>query len=50
MLAALGMRDIHAMGAIKTLLAVVITAAAVVNFVFAIPVFWPYCLVMIAGS
>lgn len=50
MLAALGMRDVHAMGAIRTLLAVVINAAAVLTFVLARAVFWPYCLVMIAGS
>ena len=50
MLAALGMHDVHAMGAIRTLLAVVINAAAVLTFVLAGAVFWPYCLVMIAGS
>ena len=50
MLAALGMRDVHAMGAIRTLLAVVINAAAVLMFVLARAVFWPHCLVMIAGS
>lgn len=50
MLAALGMRDIHAMGAIRTLLAVVINAAAVFIFILAHAVFWPQCLVMIAGS
>jgi len=44
------MRDIHAMGAIRTLLAVVINAAAVLTFIFARAVFWPYCLVMVAGS
>ncbi len=50
MLTALGMRDIHAMGAIRTLLAAVINAAAVVTFILAGAVFWPYCLVMILGS
>lgn len=50
MLAALGMRDIHAMGAIRTLLAVVINAAAVLTFILAGAVFWPHCLVMIAGA
>jgi uncharacterized membrane protein YfcA len=50
MLAALGMRDVHAMGAIRTLLAVVINAAAVLIFVLARAVFWPFCVVMIAGS
>ncbi len=50
MLAALGMHDVHAMGAIRTLLAVVINAAAVLIFVVARAVLWPQCLVMIAGS
>jgi uncharacterized protein len=50
MLAAMGIRDIHAMGAIRTLLSVVINAAAVLTFILARAVFWPHCLVMIAGS
>lgn len=50
MLAMLGMRDIHAMGAIRTLLAVAINAAAVVTFIAARAVLWPQCAVMIAGS
>ena len=50
MLAVLGIHDIHAMGAIRTLLAAVINAAAVLAFIFARAVFWPYCLVMIAGA
>ncbi len=50
MLAALGMDDIHAMGAIRTLLAVVINAAAVLMFVIARAVLWPQCVVMIAGA
>jgi uncharacterized protein len=50
MLAALGIRDIHAMGAIRTLLSVVINAAAVMTFILARAVFWPHCLVMIAGA
>jgi uncharacterized membrane protein YfcA len=50
MLAALGMHDIHAMGAIRTLLAVVINAAAVLIFVVARAVLWPQCLVMVAGA
>jgi uncharacterized protein len=50
MLAALGMRDVHAMGAMRTLLAVVINAAAVLTFILARAVFWPHCLVMIAGA
>jgi uncharacterized membrane protein YfcA len=50
MLAALGMHDVHAMGAIRTLLAVVINAAAVLMFILARAVVWPHCLVMIAGA
>jgi uncharacterized protein len=50
MLSVLGMRDIHAMGAIRTLLAVAINAAAVVTFIVAGAVLWPQCGVMIAGS
>jgi uncharacterized protein len=50
MLALLGMRDIHAMGAIRTLLAAAINAAAVVTFVVKDAVLWPQCMVMIAGS
>ncbi len=50
MLAALGIRDIHAMGAIRTLLSVVINAAAVLTFILARAVFWSHCLVMIAGA
>lgn len=50
MLALMGMRDIHAMGAIRTLLAVAVNAAAVVTFIVARAVLWPQCLVMIAGS
>lgn len=50
MLAALGMRDILAMGAIRTLLAAAINAAAVVTFVWAGAVLWPQCVVMIAGA
>jgi uncharacterized protein len=50
MLALMGMRDIHAMGAIRTLLAVAINAAAVITFIVARAVLWPQCLVMIAGS
>jgi uncharacterized membrane protein YfcA len=50
MLAALGMRDIHAMGAIRTLLAVAINAAAVVTFIVAGAVLWPQCIAMIAGA
>ena len=50
MLAALGMRDIHAMGAIRTLLAAAINAAAVVTFILAGAVLWPQCAVMVVGA
>jgi uncharacterized membrane protein YfcA len=50
MLAALGMRDIHAMGAIRTLLAAAINLAAVVTFIFAGAVLWPQFAVMVAGA
>jgi uncharacterized membrane protein YfcA len=50
MLAALGMRDINAMGAIRTLLAAAINAAAVVTFVLAGAVLWRQCAVMVAGA
>jgi len=50
MLAALGMRDILAIGAIRTLLAAAINAAAVLTFILARAVFWPQCVVMIAGA
>ena len=50
MLSALGMRDIHAMGAIRTLLAAAINAAAVVTFILAGAVVWRLCAVMVAGA
>jgi uncharacterized protein len=50
MFAALGMRDIHAMGAIRTLLAAAINAAAVVTFILAGAVRWPQFAVMVAGA
>jgi hypothetical protein len=50
MLAIMGMRDIHAMGALRTLLAAAINAAAVVTFIVAKAVLWPHCAVMVAGS
>jgi uncharacterized protein len=50
MLAALGMRDIHAMGAIRTLLAAAINAAAVATFILAGAVLWPQFAVMVTGA
>jgi uncharacterized membrane protein YfcA len=50
MFAALGMRDIHAIGAIRTLLAAAINAAAVVTFIVAGAVLWAQFAVMVAGA
>ena len=50
MFAALGMRDIHAINAVRTLLAAVINASAVVTFILAHAVLWPQCVVMTAGA
>jgi hypothetical protein len=50
MLAALGMRDVLAMGAIRTLLAAACNVAAVVTFIWAGAVLWPQCLVMLVGA
>jgi uncharacterized protein len=50
MLAALGMRDINAMGAIRTLLAAAINAVAVITFIVAGAVLWLQCGVMVAGA
>ncbi|HVI07752.1 MAG TPA: sulfite exporter TauE/SafE family protein [Candidatus Binatia bacterium] len=50
MLAALGMKDIHAMGAIRTLLAAVINAVAVITFIAAGAVLWQIFAVMVVGA
>jgi uncharacterized membrane protein YfcA len=50
MLAAMGMRDVNAMGALRTLLAAAINAAAVVTFIFAGAVLWRQGAVMIVGA
>ena len=50
MFALLGMHDIHGMNALRTLLATVINAAAVITFIVSRAVFWRQCLVMIAGA
>ena len=50
MFTALGMRDINAMGAMRTLLAATINAAAVLTFILAGAVLWPIFLVMTAGG
>lgn len=49
-LAALGLHDVHTMNALRTVMAAVINAAAVIAFVVAGAVYWPQCLVMIVGS
>jgi uncharacterized protein len=50
MLTAIGMSDVHNMNALRTVLAASMNAAAVVTFIVAGAVYWPQCLVMIAGA
>jgi hypothetical protein len=50
MLVALGMTDIHAMNALKSVLGSVINGVAVVVFVIGRSVYWPQAAVMIVGS
>ncbi|HEV8523326.1 MAG TPA: sulfite exporter TauE/SafE family protein [Terriglobales bacterium] len=50
MLAALGMRDIHAMNALKTVLGSAVNGVAVVTFIAAGAVVWREGLVMITGA
>jgi uncharacterized protein len=50
MLALIGMKDIHAIAALRTLLAATINAAAVVTFILAHAVWWPQGIVMIVGA
>jgi uncharacterized membrane protein YfcA len=50
MLATLGMTDIHAMNALKSVLGSVINGVAVVVFIMARFVYWPQASVMIIGS
>lgn len=50
MLAALGMTDIHAMNALKSVLGFVINGVAVVTFVVAGAVYWKQGVVMIVGG
>lgn len=49
-LALLGMEDMHAMNALKTLLASCINGVAVLTFVLAGAVDWPEALLMVAGA
>ena len=50
MLATLGMSDIHAMNALKTVMGSVINGVAVITFVLAHAVYWKHGVVMIAGA
>ena len=50
MLAAVGMTDIHAMNALKSVLGMAINGVAVVVFVLKRAVYWPQAAVMIAGA
>jgi uncharacterized protein len=50
MLAAVGMTDIHAMNALKSVLGMAINGIAVVVFVVKGAVYWPQAVVMIAGA
>lgn len=50
MLAALGMTDIHAMNALKSVMGFVINGVAVVTFILAKAVFWRHGAVMILGA
>ncbi len=49
-LSVLGMREIHPMNALRTLLAVTINVAAVATFIVSGAVFWRECVVMMAGA
>ena len=50
MLAVLGMTDIHAMNALKSLLGFLINGVAVVTFVVAGAVYWKHGIIMIVGG
>jgi uncharacterized membrane protein YfcA len=50
MLAALGMTDIHAMNALKSVLGSTVNGVAVVAFIVAGAIVWPQAMVMIAGA
>jgi uncharacterized protein len=50
MLATLGMTDIHAMNALKTVMGFVINGVAAVAFIVARAIYWPQAIVMIAGG
>jgi uncharacterized protein len=50
MLAAVGMTDIHAMNALKSILGIAINGIAAVVFVVKGAIYWPQAIVMIAGA
>ena len=50
MLAALGMTDIHAMNALKSVMGFVINGVAVLTFVAARAVYWRHGIIMIVGG
>lgn len=50
MLAALGMTDIHAMNALKSVMGFVINGVAVITFILAGAVYWRHGMVMIIGA
>lgn len=50
MLAALGMTDIHAMNALKSVMGSVINGIAVVTFILSRAVYWQHGIVMIVGA
>jgi uncharacterized protein len=50
MLALIGMTDIHAMNALKTVLSSTTNGLAVIAFIVARAIYWPQALVMIAGA
>lgn len=50
MLVAVGMTDIHAMNALKSILGIAINGAAAVVFVVKGAIYWPQAIAMIAGA
>ena len=50
MLAALGMTDIHAMNALKSVMGFVINGVAVVTFIIAGAIYWRHGIVMVVGG
>ena len=50
MLAAIGMTDIHAMNALKSVLGTAINGVATLVFIVKRAVYWPLALVMIVGA